>query len=173
MNITGKDITLRALEPEDLEVLYKWENDTSIWHLSNTLAPFSRYILKQYIESSHQDIYQLRQLRLIIEKNDVKTPIGAIDLFDFDPNHLRAGIGVLIGEKSERNKGYGSVALDLLIEYSFNTLHLKQLFCNILEDNKASVNLFLSKGFEITANKKSWIRIGDDFYNELLLQLVR
>ena len=173
MNITGKDITLRALEPEDIDVLYKWENDTSIWHLSNTIAPFSRYILKQYIESSHQDIYQLKQLRLIIVKKKDSSPIGAIDLFDFEHNHSRAGIGILIGENSERNKGYGSEALDLLIDYCFRTLHLKQLFCNILENNEASINLFRSKGFEITGEKKSWVRIGDQFYNEFLLQLVR
>lgn len=173
MNITGKEISLRALEPDDLEVLYKWENDASLWHLSNTVAPFSRYILKQYIESSYNDIYHLKQLRLIIERNSDFKPIGAIDLFDFEPNHLRAGVGVLIGEKSERSRGYGSAALDLLIDYSFNTLHLKQLFCNILEENKVSVNLFVSKGFEVIGNKKSWVRIGDKFHNELLLQLVR
>ena len=173
MNIISKNITLRALEPEDLDVLYQWENNATLWHLSNTLVPFSRYILKQYIESSYQDIYQTKQLRLIIEKNDTRKVIGAIDLFDFDPSNLRAGIGILVGDKNDRGKGYAYEALQKLIEYCFSTLLLKQLYCNILSKNVESINLFTKAGFELIGNKKKWIRIGDEFYDELILQLIK
>ena len=71
--LTGKVTRLRALEPNDIEPIYKWENDSSIWQLSNTFAPFSKYVITQFIENSHQDIFQLKQLRLMIEKTDEKT----------------------------------------------------------------------------------------------------
>ena len=104
--LEGKLIQLRAPEPEDLECLYRWENDTEIWQVSNTLTPFSRYILKNYIESAHLDIYETRQLRFMIDAlsngSEAKKTIGTIDLFDFEPYHNRAGIGILIGEVSER-----------------------------------------------------------------------
>lgn len=171
--LSAENIILRALEPEDLEELYLWENDTSLWHLSSTTAPFSRYILKQYIESSHMDIYQTRQLRLIIAQKETKKIIGAIDIFDFDPVNLRAGIGILIGNKKDRMKGFASEALECLMNYCFATLHLEQLYCNILADNKESLSLFQKFGFKINGNKQRWIRIGDNFHDELFLQYFR
>jgi len=95
--LENKRILLRALEPEDLDVLYKWENDSSIWHLSSTITPFSKYTLKKYIEQAHQDIFEAKQLRLIIQQKQDSSIIGAVDLFDYDPVHHRAGVGILIG----------------------------------------------------------------------------
>jgi len=172
LKLQGQHILLRALEPGDIEALYQWENDTENWKVSSTQTPFSRFVLEQYIASAHQDIYSVKQLRLIICANENK-PVGCIDLFDFEPNHLRAGIGVLIAEKSERRKGYASEALELLIEYCFKLLNLHQLYCNITTDNEASILLFQKHGFQITGIKKQWIRDGDSFKDELLLQRIR
>ena len=67
-NILETDsVRLRALEPEDIDVLYKWENDTRIWKMSNTVAPFSKYVLRRFIEDQKYDIYETKQLRMIIE----------------------------------------------------------------------------------------------------------
>src|SRR4051812_47675944 len=123
--IKGNNISLRALEPDDIDHLYKWENDSSVWHVSNTLTPYSRHVLEQYILNAHQDIFTAKQLRLVICLNDnTSKPIGCIDLFDFDPQHLRAGIGILISDQTERGKGFANEALSLLIDYSFKTLQL-------------------------------------------------
>ncbi len=172
MKLKGKLSSLRAIEPSDIDVLYQWENDTETWSVSNTQSPFSRFVLEQYIASSHQDIYSLKQLRLII-CNEQNKAIGSIDLFDFDPHHSRAGIGILIAEKNDRKKGYASDALSLLIEYCFSVLNLHQLYCNIKIDNEASVLLFQKHGFKITGLKKEWVREGDSFKDELLLQRIR
>jgi diamine N-acetyltransferase len=172
MKLKGQHISLRALEPADIDALYAWENDSENWKVSNIQTPFSRFVLEQYIASAHQDIYSVKQLRLIICNNENK-PVGCIDLFDFEPNHLRAGIGVLIADKTDRKKGYASEALELLTDYCFSTLNLHQLYCNITTDNEASVLLFQKHGFQITGIKKQWIREGDAFKDELLLQRIR
>lgn len=176
--LLGKNILLRAVEPNDIDVLYQWENDMEIWHVSNTITPFSRHILNQYVNSV-QDIYSEKQLRLIIDKLPSQAdivqrakPIGAIDLFDFDPQHCRAGVGILIAEKEERGNGYASEALDLLIHYAFNTLCLHQLYCNIPSDNKASLELFRKHNFQIAGNKKEWIKDRNNWVDEYLLQLI-
>lgn len=169
------NIQLRALEPEDIDLLYKWENDQSIWHLSNTLAPFSRYILTKYIETAHQDIYQAKQLRLMIDlktKDQETTTIGTIDLFDFDPYNLRAGVGILIGNSAYRGKGYATQALKALIDYAFKILHLNQLYCNINEDNEQSLKLFQNLGFQVCGRKKLWNRISEGYVDEFMLQLI-
>lgn len=169
----GNDkIILRALEFEDIDVLYRWENNSEIWHLSNTLVPFSKNILKKYIEYSHQDIYESKQLRLIIQDKISNKPVGAIDLFDFDPFNNRAGIGILINDEIDRKHGYASAALDILIKYSFNILNLNQLYCNILVTNVASIKLFEKFNFEIVGVKKNWVKIGTKYYDEILFQLL-
>ena len=103
----------------------------------------------------------------------IDLPIGTIDLFDFDPLHQRAGIGILVAASQNRRKGYASEALSALIRYAFETLQLKQLYCNILENNPASIELFQKAGFEITGIKKNWIRSDSDWLDEYLLQLLR
>ena len=173
MKLTGQHITLRALEPADVDLLYKWENDTSIWKVSNTLVPFSKHILEQYILTSHQDIFTTKQLRLVIQKNSDGKAVGTIDLFDFDPQHSRAGIGVLIADENERRMGHASDALELLIEYCFKALDLHQIYCNVARDNEASIKLFMKFNFEITGIKKEWIRDGKTFADEYLMQLIR
>ena len=169
--LTGKTIQLRALEPEDLSALYAWENNTNVWQVSNTLTPVSRHALEQYIQNSQYDIYTTKQLRLVIETNS-KKPIGCIDLFDFDVNNKRAGIGILIAEEVERNKGFATEALEILIKYSFTTLGLHQLYCNIMADNESSLSLFKKFGFQVIGLKKQWVRTGNSWANEYMLQLI-
>ncbi len=173
MNILENEhISLRALEPEDLEILYRWENDPSIWLLSGTLVPYSRFLLKQYLENARKDIFELKQLRLIIEENTEKRPVGAIDLFDFDPYHRRAGTGILIADPSDRGKGYAREALETLMEYCFGVLKLHQLWCNIGSGNNESMKLFTSAGFQVIGEKKEWLFNGQTFENEWMMQCI-
>lgn len=170
------DIILRAPEPSDIDVLYRWENDPEIWHISNVYSPFSKYILEKYLENAHLDIYQVKQLRLMIDVKENGAsdgrPVGTIDLFDFDPYHNRAGVGILIGEKSDRRKGYAFTALQKFIDYSFNTLLLHQLYCNITEGNTDSLKLFKKCGFTVSGHKTDWIKTPGRYLDEYLLQLI-
>jgi diamine N-acetyltransferase len=170
--LKGEKIYLRALEPDDVNILYKWENETSVWHLSNTLSPFSKYVLEQYVQNSHLDIYTTKQLRLIVCDKTEKA-IGCIDLFDFDPKNLRAGIGILIAEEPEKQKGYATEALQLLINYSFDVLNLHQLYCNINTDNTISLSLFQKQGFIVTGTKKEWNKTALGWKDECFLQLLK
>lgn len=168
-------VKLRAIEKSDLECLYNWENDPSNWSYSYTYAPFSREVLKAYIEQAGQDIYTSKQLRLMIdlEDNGAVRTIGCVDLFDFEPRHQRAGVGILIGNEADRKNGHASEALKQLITYAFNTLNLNQLFCNIAIDNTASLALFTKHGFCITGTKKQWLHINNNWVDEHTLQLLR
>jgi diamine N-acetyltransferase len=169
-------VKLRAPEPVDVDLLYAWENNMEIWNASNTVTPFSRYVLKKYIETSHLDIWETKQLRLVIEAKTqsslMMVPVGLIDLFDFDPFHQRAGIGILIANKEYRQKGYATEALKLLARYSFETLQLHQLYCNITADNTASLQLFQNAGFERVGVKQEWIKGIDGWKDEVMLQLI-
>lgn len=171
INLRGKHIVLRAPEQSDLDTLYKWENDTLLWQVSNTLTPFSRFVLEQYLVTAHLDIYTNKQQRLMIcDKNEA--PVGCVDLYDFDPFHHRAGVGIVISEP-HRNKGHADDALKTLIQYSFETLCLHQLYCAIGESNQASMKLFENNGFEKIGLRKDWLKISPNaFENEWALQLI-
>lgn len=172
MKLYNDKVSLRALEPIDLELLYSWENNTEIWCLSNTFTPFSKYTLMKYIEESGEDIYKTKQLRLIIENIKTKKAVGAIDLFDIDFHNQRAGVGILINNLKDRQKGMASASLDILINYSFAKLGLHQLYCNIDSENIDSLNLFKKKGFKVIGIKKDWIKVLNIWRDELLLQKI-
>lgn len=172
IKLAAKNITLRALEPEDLEFLYEIENETSFWEVSNTQTPFSKYILKQYIENAHLDIFEAKQFRLLIEEKLTKKQIGMIDLFDFDPKNKRAGIGILI-HPNYQNKGFASEALSILIQYAFKHLDLHQVFANITTDNLKSISLFEKHQFKKIGIKKDWTYFNGKFKDELLFQLIK
>ncbi|MBT8304420.1 MAG: GNAT family N-acetyltransferase [Bacteroidia bacterium] len=172
VTLQGEHIHLRALEPEDLEFIHGIENDESIWELSNTQTPYSRFLIKQYLEHAQKDIYEVKQLRLVITDKTNKA-LGMIDLFDFDFKNKRAGVGILVKDESKRNQGIGSEALELLTEYSFNRLNLHQLYCNISVDNIASINLFTKQGFKKIGTKKDWNFAEGKFHDELMYQKIK
>lgn len=173
MKLKNKNIYLRPLEPEDLDFLYQVENNPDIWELSSNQTPYSKFALKQYIERTlSEDIYGLKELRLVICKTQDNATIGLIDLFDFNPKNKRAGIGILISDEKNRNSGYGSQALETLIDYAFDVLQLHQLYCNILSTNQRSINLFLKHNFKQIGVKKDWIFDGKNYKDEILFQLI-
>lgn len=171
MNLEGHLTRLRALEPADIDLLYEWENDPEIWSVSGTLAPFSHNILSKFIEEQQFDIYQTRQLRLVIETREGSV-VGTVDLFEFDPQHRRAGVGILIHDSGQRGKGYASDALQTLIAYAREVLGLHQLWCNIGVDNTASLALFRRAGFTRIGVKRDWQWRSDGYRDEVMMQTI-
>ena len=165
-------VRLRALEHKDTESLYLWENDTEIWSVSETYAPFSKAVLEQFIASQQQDIYATRQLRLVIERIEDSAAVGAVDLFDFDPHNRRAAVGILIYEQSLRGKGYGRQALEAVMEYGRRVLDLNQIYCDVYADNEPSMALFEGAGFRKVGVKRAWTRSDAEWKDVAMFQFV-
>ncbi|MDR3194871.1 MAG: GNAT family N-acetyltransferase [Tannerella sp.] len=164
-------VLLRAMEPEDLDVLYKWENDTRLWRYGSSLTPYSRYALKTYLSDARLDIFHTRQLRLMIVLKAEEAAVGTIDLYDFDPVNGRAGVGILIDERYRR-RGAGAEALNLIRTYAFRFLQLKQLYAFVPERNVPSMTLFRNCGYGISGKLTAWIRNELDFEDVYLMQTV-
>lgn len=171
LSLKGEHIYLRALELKDLDFLYQLENNPDIWEVSGTITPYSKHVLKQYLENAHRDIYDVKQLRLCISTLNDKV-IGLIDLFDFDPKNHRAGIGIVIENSKDRNKGVGAEAISLLCNYAFSVLDLRQLYANVIDDNLASIHLFKKMNFERIGVKKDWIFFNGIYKDEILYQKI-
>lgn len=165
-------IYLRAVEPEDLEFLYISENDSTLWIHGNTLSPYSKNTIKQYIEESQQyDIFESNQLRLIICRQSDNKQVGAIDLYDIEGHHSRCGVGLFVS-KEFREQGYAKRALELIKEYCFSFLNLHQIFVHISVFNTMSIHLFTTSGFNQVGILKDWIFTLDRYEDVAILQLV-
>lgn len=169
MNIEATICRLRALEPEDLELMYGWENDMQIWRVSGTVAPFSRHVLSRLIEEQQFDIYATRQMRLVIEHDG--QAVGAVDLFEFDPHNRRSGVGIIV-DSQHRAQGLGHDALKALEQYAQQTLHLHQLWCSVTVDNEASLKLFRKAGYVECGLRREWILTSDGALDEILMQKI-
>ncbi|MDH6306351.1 diamine N-acetyltransferase [Parabacteroides sp. PF5-5] len=166
-------LALRALEPEDLEYLFRWENNSAIWSCSgSTISPYSRYVLKEYIAQSHLGIYEQKQLRLIIELMETKKPIGMIDLYDFDPHNRKAGVGILLDTEHQGN-GMATNALHLLTDYAFSFLKIHQLYAYVAINNEPSKSLFLRCGFTISGTLSDWISTEKGYSDVLIMQYIQ
>ena len=173
VSLEGKTIRLRAVEPSDIDLMYAWENDCTIWPVSGTTEPFARHQLERFIEQQlDADIFRNGQLRLIVETQSDRKAVGAIDLFEFDPVSRRAGIGILIYEQSERGRGYASDTLETLCRYTRDTLRMHQLWCNVGAGNEASLRLFRSAGFTEIGTKRDWQWHPDGYQDEVMLQKI-
>lgn len=170
MFINNEQIALRALEPEDLDVLYKWENDSRLWYYGSTLTPYSKFTLREYLANSSQDIFTSQQLRLMIVELESGRAIGTIDLYDFDAMNQRAGIGILL-DNEYRNKGYGTQALALLEKYASQFLLMHQLYAHVPKRNEASLKLFGNRRYEQTGLLRDWIKTPEGFEDVLVMQL--
>lgn len=162
-------VKLRALEPQDIDPIYHWENDPSVWEHSIHHTPFSRHELTQYImEASLSDIYSAKQLRLIAEDNETNQAVGCIDITNFDPYHQRAEVGIIV-DLSFRNRGYGRAIINALIPFCSSSLQLHQLYCIITASNIQSIRIFEANGFIRSATLPHWIKTSGGWTDATLL----
>ncbi len=168
MLLSSERIILRAVEPEDIDTMYLVENDTRLWPDGMASVPFSAHALRQFIAESHNDIYRDGQLRLVIEGHDGITK-GFIDLQDFAPRHLRAGVGIVLFPEWQRH-GIATEALALLCEYAATHLAMQQLYAVVAVGNTAALALFRRAGFQESGRLTAWLRRGSGFEDALLLQ---
>jgi diamine N-acetyltransferase len=158
---------LRAPEPEDLDVLFNMENDTSLWMVSGNAVPFSRYQIKKYIVQSQHDFYTDRQVRFMIVREADGEVLGSVDLTDIDPYNGRAEIGIALLSE-HRGQGIASAAIKIVSQYAQKVLRLRQLFCHVPSDNKQSIKLFASNGFTKSGCLKDWL-VKDESYSDVLI----
>lgn len=169
MKLTDDKITLRALEPSDIDVMYRWENDAELWRYGSTVAPFSRKQIWEYISGYDSDIFSARQLRLMIVDNATGEAVGALDLTDFDPVNQRAAIGIFV-DKSRQRMGYASSAVELVTGYCAERLGMHQLWAIVPADNSPSRSLFTSCGFKISGRLQSWVKTRTSYCDAYIYQ---
>lgn len=164
----GHPIKLRAMEPEDLDLLYMIENDPQLWDVGTTNVPYSRYLLHDYIASCSGDIYTDLQVRLIVENEEGET-VGLVDLMNFDARNCRAEVGIVIA-RQHRQRGYARQTLVHIANYARKTLHLHQLYAIIDTTNLTALQLFTNAGYSPSSQLTDWLYDGKEYRHAMLMQ---
>ena len=174
MNFSERNIRLRAVEPCDADFMYEIENDASAWRYSDTVAPLSRRILRQYALDYDADPFSARQLRLIVSvcRDDSWIPAGLVDLYEIDPVHRRAFVGIYI-LRDFRNMGVAGTALVILEKYASEVLNLRLLAAKVESDNHISLTLFERCGFSKVATLPEWFIHKDDSSSDMIIMTKR
>lgn len=172
MMLEDERIKLRAVEPDDLELLYEWENDVTLWDVGNTRQPYSRFALREYIAQCDKNIYETCQLRLMITDKHTLQVVGTVDLFDFDIHNSKIAFGLYV-HANYQGQGFATSALRLVEAYVFDYLAINQMYCYIAVSNKASVSMFTKSNYEKKLILKQWIRVNDKFEDVVVFQLFK
>ena len=169
MLLENEILKLRAVEPEDLDRLYAWENNPQLWAVGNTRQPYSNYLIKQYIVNSEKNIYESQQLRLMMVCKKTNKTVGTVDLFDFDIHNSRIALGLYVDPEFQ-GQGFAKAALHITEDYVFNFLKINQLYCHIAETNTASRTMFEKEKYETNGILKNWIKTSEGFENIIVFQ---
>lgn len=194
-------IILRALEPEDLNLVFEMENRSEARLSGECRIPYSYEFLRSYIASSlTENFFSNGQLRLIASElppigrtlpreicesglNDSRSgfdtsrkphaqhDIGIVDFFHYDAFSRHAELGILVLPPF-RNRGLGEKILRLASDYAENRLNLHQLYAEVLADNLPSLNLFEKAGFSRCGCKKEWFGVNGSWKDVWMFQQI-
>ena len=169
--LRGKRIMLRAAEPEDLDLMYLVENDTSLWACGNANVPYSRFALRQFIEQTSNDINTDGQVRLVVALSENRNAIGFVDLQNYNLRYRRAEVGIVIMPEWQR-QGIGEEVLGILAKYASKHLYIHQLFALVSVTNIAAQALFSKAGFNKTATLQHSLRNGEEWQDAMVYQKI-
>ena len=170
--LSGDRVALRALEPTDLDWLLALENDPAIWAVSNTLQPYSRHALWRYLNAVDNDLRATGQLRLVVTRKSDGTPLGCVDLFDYNATHSRAELSIVILAEY-RGTGYAAETVEIVKRYAATWLDLNQLSIYVMTENEAVIRLFAEHGFERAGVLRQWVKAGGEYHDVVVLQWFR
>ena len=155
--LRGKSVFLRLIEKDDAVLIFSWENNEEIKKVTRIESTLSIQMIDALIEEQ-MNVWDSGQIRFLICKADTGTPLGTVDLYEVNFSLYTAVIGILIAKESDRNKGYGREAIQLIHEYAINTLGIKEISAKIQKENTRSIAFFNSSGYV----EKSDIDMDDD-----------
>ncbi len=170
--IQFEGIGLRAPEPYDVEHIFEWENDPQQWDSSSIVSSYSLHNIQEYVSNYDPDIFVTRQLRfMIVDVKKPDSPIGMIDLFDFDPLNRRAMTGFYVSELY-RGKGVCSRALIALSFFCHERLSIHQLSAVSTVDNQSSLYSLKNAGFVEAGTLKDWIIRPNGYVDAVMMQKI-
>jgi len=168
--IEGKRVYLSPMCSEDIDKYIKWMNDFKVTdgiNNSSKLLTFEKE--KEWIENSNKKDNYI----FAIVKSENDELIGNCSIHDLDLIMKRGSVGIFIGEEENRNKGYGSEVLELLIAYGFDYLNLNNIMLSVYSFNKRAMKCYKKVGFKEIGKRREAYLIKNKKYDEIFMDILR
>ena len=169
--LRGKLVNLRAMERKDLDEIMKWVNDQEVTkYLTAFLYPISRVEEEKFLERamSRNDT----EKNLVIETKE-GVYIGQISLHKIDWKNNNAELGIVIGNKEYRGKGYGTEAINNLLDHAFNQMNLYKIYLRVFEYNQRGINCYKKCGFKEEGRLRKGHFYDGKYHDVILMGLLK
>ena len=165
-------VFLRALEPEDLALTWRWHNDPELYA---TLGGSFRFVSQQAEAEwlRAKSTPSSNQVNLAICESASTEHVGNAYLRDIDWIHRHAELHLFIGSETMRGKGYGQAATRLLIQHAFDDLNLHRVYLFVLADNARAIRAYEKCGFQIEGQLRQHVFKHGTFVDMILMGLCR
>jgi diamine N-acetyltransferase len=175
--IYGDRIRFRAIDRDDLPTFVKWINDPEVRQGTGIYLPFSMADEEDWFEGMRKHPAEEHNLAIEVhepaeerEKENWKM-IGTCGFFNHDGRNRSAEFGIMIGDKSYWNKGFGTEAVRLLVQHGFNTLNLNRIYLRVLENNPRAIRAYEKAGFTHEGRQRQ-ADFKDGKYSDLLVMSI-
>ncbi|MBI3161254.1 MAG: GNAT family N-acetyltransferase [Chloroflexi bacterium] len=171
--IYGKRIRLRAVEREDVKIFYEWVNDPEVTRGLALFLPMSMTDEMNWFDSLAKRDQKEKPLAIEMRKGRNWRLIGNCGVFDFDAVNSSAELGIMIGEKNEWNKGYGTEAMLLLAGHCFETLNLNRVSLRVYSENERAKRVYEKAGFKEEGRLREAVYKRGKYDDVLIMSILR
>jgi RimJ/RimL family protein N-acetyltransferase len=173
MILTGKRVKLSPIKRENIDLFLKWFNDPEITQYLVIYRPISREQEEEWLTIMMKDQFNIFFSIELINQDIPGTIIGNCNL-GIDPatKNQKAVLGIAIGDKEFWGKGYGTEALELLLEYGFKTLNLNRIELTVYEFNKRAKKAYEKVGFIEEGRCRQSIYINGEFHDVYMMSIL-
>ena len=150
-HIYGERIRLRAAEKGDLTAFLRWVNDPEVTENLLLVSPISSYEEESWYEGMIKRPPEEHSLVIEVEEDHpdhAYHPIGNCQFIDIDWRNRSAEIGIMIGEKTYWNQGFGTETVQLLLRHGFNILNLHRIWLQVYDKNERGIRAYEKAGFK-------------------------
>lgn len=169
--ILGKDIRLRAVEPEDLPFFVRWLNDPEVIEFLDVYVPLSIQSEQDWFEGLKKRPQEEHPLSIEVNTPEGWRLIGNIAFHHIETLDRCAEVGLFIGEKEYWNRGYGRKALQLMLRHGFKTLNFNRIFLNVFASHLRGIRSYEKAGF-IHEGRLRQVAFRDGHYEDMLIMSV-
>ena len=166
--IVGERIYLSPRSIEDVEKYTEWMNDFEVTDYNGR----SHQIMTIEAERKYLEEHINDEAVFAIVDSEGDNLIGTVGLHEVDHFKRKATLGIFIGDKEYRNKGYGTEAIKLILDYGFNYLNLNNIKLDVLEFNIRAITCYKKCGFKEYGRRRQSNFINGKYYDTVEMDIL-
>ena len=171
--LEGMKVRLAPLERKHIDLFLKWFNDPEITQYLTMYKPMTRDMEEEWftgLKNKEDSVYF--SIHINDEESSDKV-IGNCAIQDINNKNRACSCGIAIGEKKFQNKGYGTEAMELLVEYGFNTLNMNRIELSVFDFNSRAFNTYQKVGFIEEGRKRQARYHNGKYQDEIIMAVLR